>query len=110
MSKTNRPGVALQSLYTAMIEAALNTYPASPLIKHNVTTLSTVTVLVPIRSRGLIIVLAVVAVIMLSNVFAIYIFLAHTRYSVIGDYWLAVAQVVSKESQKGPGFCVAGYR
>lgn len=63
------------------------------------TTVSSVTVLVPVTSRGLLIVTSIAVIAILGSAATTCLYLVNTQYSRIGDHWCAVAQIVSEETE-----------
>ncbi len=99
LQRTDSPALALQSLLTAFTGSTLSNVVALFDDMHNVTIQSSASVLAPHQARGFIAVLAVVVSLLVTNITVVGLYLATTRYSSRGDYWCAVAQIVSDETR-----------
>ncbi|KAK3937980.1 hypothetical protein QBC46DRAFT_391210 [Diplogelasinospora grovesii] len=98
LAATNRPGVALQSMLTAMAGSAISEDLLQFDMLGNVTTASSVTVLTPRHSGGLVAVLVIVCVDIACAIAITWLFLTNTRFSAQGDFWHAVSQIVSPDT------------
>jgi len=95
---TDRPALALQTVMTAMTSSVLNDFIVQYNVPENVTLVSSVAVPVPGQCRGLTAVFGIVALHMLAAGATTGMFLLRARYSAQGNYWHALAQVVSDET------------
>ena len=98
LNTTNQPGVAMQATLTALSGSIINEAIAQFDGQENVTITSSVVVLAPRHFRGLIAVVALIAVNMLCGIVITIEFLLHTRYSSQGNYWHAVSQIISEHT------------
>ncbi|KAK2010465.1 hypothetical protein LZ32DRAFT_607480 [Colletotrichum eremochloae] len=98
LNATNRPGVAMQSTLTALsgsiIEEAMPQFD----VADDATMTPSVRVLTPQSFRGLLIVFGVVALNMACGLAVVLVFMVQSRHSSQGNYWQAVAQIVSDET------------
>src|SRR3569833_187995 len=93
------PALAMQSLLTALTASALSNILALFDNEHNVTVQSSASVLVPRQLHGLTAVAVAVVTLLVTNIAITIIYLAGTRYSNRGNYWSAVAQIVSDDTR-----------
>lgn len=98
LNATNRPGVAMQSTLTALAGSIINEAIPQFDVAGNATLTSSVRVLTPRGFRGLLVVLGVVALNMACGLAVVLFFMVQSRYSSQGNYWQAVAQIVSDET------------
>ncbi|EFQ34284.1 hypothetical protein CGRA01v4_03893 [Colletotrichum graminicola] len=98
LNATNRPGVAMQSTLTALSGSIIQEAMPQFDVGDNATMTPSVRVLTPQGFRGLLIVLGVVALNMACGLAVVLVFMVQSRHSSQGNYWQAVAQVVSDET------------
>ena len=96
---SDSPALAMQSLLTALTASALSNILALFDNVHNVTVQSSASVLVPRQLHGLTAVAVAVVTLLVTNIAITIIYLAGTRYSNRGNYWSAVAQIVSDDTR-----------
>ncbi|KAJ9144681.1 hypothetical protein NKR23_g5749 [Pleurostoma richardsiae] len=98
LNTTGRPGVAMQATLTALSGSFINEAIPQFDADGNATVTSSTLVLTPRRLRGLLAVAGTVAVNMAAGFAIAAVFLRGTRYSSQGNYWHAVAQIVSEHT------------
>ncbi len=96
---SDSPGLAMQSLLTALSASALSNILTLFDNVHNATVQSSASVLAPREVRGLISVTAVVVVLLVTEIAVVVYYLVGTRCSSRGNYWSTVAQVMSEETR-----------
>lgn len=95
LEATNRPGVALQNLITTLSGSIIDSLLAQLDYMDDVETVSSVSVPAPRRRTGLIAVLLIHAVNVVTVVVIVSLYLVGTECSSQGNYWHAIAQIMS---------------
>ncbi|KAK1726646.1 hypothetical protein CaCOL14_004426 [Colletotrichum acutatum] len=98
LNVTNRPGVAMQSTLTALSGSIINEALPQFDVQANAIMTSSVRVMTPKSLRGLLIIFGVMALNMACGLAVVLVFMFQSRYSSQGNYWQAVAQIVSDET------------
>ena len=99
LEKTGRPALALQTLIASWMDNYLAATLPQRDIVYPVEMSSAVYVLTPTRARGLAVVAAVTLMSVVCMLAIAVMYLLRTRHSSPGEYWLAVSQVASPETQ-----------
>ncbi|KAI3318114.1 hypothetical protein HD806DRAFT_513138 [Xylariaceae sp. AK1471] len=92
---TRRASVALQTVYTILAQSSHDQILDSLTIPMSVDVVQTTPTTIPTRSLGLIVVLVLTTVNITCILALTALFLFHSRYSMIGNFWYAISQIVS---------------
>ncbi|KAK1995376.1 hypothetical protein LX36DRAFT_692657 [Colletotrichum falcatum] len=98
LGATGRPGVAMQATLTALSGSVIQEAMPQFDVGRDATLTPSVRVPAPAGFRGLLVVLAVVALNMACGLAVVLVFTAQSRHSSQGNYWQGVAQIVSDET------------
>ncbi|KAL8365475.1 hypothetical protein RB595_004337 [Gaeumannomyces hyphopodioides] len=98
LNATNRPGVALQSVLTALAGSMVSEVMPQFNVRANATVTSSEFVLTPRRARGLVVVAAVIVANMACGLAALALFALTTSYSARGSFWQVLSQLVSEHT------------
>jgi hypothetical protein len=99
LEETNRPAVAFQNLITALSGSMIDGLLTQLDVMENITTVSSVSVLTPQRQLGLAFVLGIVVINLTSVIAITSLFLVKTEHTSSGNYWHAIAQIISHVTQ-----------
>lgn len=91
---TDSPALALQAYFTSLLRLVYHTWVPSFDLKQNVTTISYVDRLAPVSVRGFWIVMAIIFLHVLVCIITTVAFFTQTHFSMLGNVWAALAQVV----------------
>ncbi|KAF3020128.1 hypothetical protein E8E14_007481 [Neopestalotiopsis sp. 37M] len=100
LTSTNRAAIAIQTVYTMLAQSIhdqmLNFYSASTPVEI----VQTVTSTIPTSFKGLITVAVLVLINDLCILFLTGLYIYHSRYTMIGDFWHAASQMVGNTTEK----------
>lgn len=99
LKETNRPALAHQSMITAFSGSIINGLLPQLDMMENITTVSSVSVQAPRRYLGLGFVLGIGLVNLVNVILIVSLYLVQTEYTSAGNYWHAIAQVLSDITQ-----------
>lgn len=99
LEETNRPALALQALVTSLSGSVINSLLSQLDIMEQITTVSSTSVQAPQRLLGLVFVMVISCVNLLVIISTVSLFLVRTKHTSVGNYWHALAQVVSEITQ-----------
>ncbi|KAI1265802.1 hypothetical protein F5Y18DRAFT_416699 [Xylariaceae sp. FL1019] len=95
LTTTKRASVALQTSYTILAQSLHDQFLEFLTIPSTIQVTRTQSADIPVRYSGLIAVVVLVVVDLACILLLTTLYLSHSRYSMIGDYWHAVSQIVS---------------
>ncbi|KAI0154971.1 hypothetical protein GGR57DRAFT_465574 [Xylariaceae sp. FL1272] len=95
LTTTQRASVALQTSYTILAQSLHDQFLEFLTLPSTIKITRTQASNIPVRYSGLIAVVVLVVVDLMCILLLTALYLSHSRYSMIGDYWHAISQIVS---------------
>ncbi|ETS77397.1 hypothetical protein PFICI_11271 [Pestalotiopsis fici W106-1] len=100
LTSTNRAAVAIQTIYTMLAQSAHDQMLDFYSVSAPAEIVQTVTSTIPTSYKGLITVVVLVLANDLCILFLTALYIYHSRYTMIGDFWHAVSQMVGSTTEE----------
>jgi hypothetical protein len=100
LTSTNRAAIAIQTVYTILAQSVHDQMLGFFSVPTPVEIVQTVTSTTPTSYKGLVTVAVLVLVNDLCILFLTALYLYHSRYTMIGDFWHAASQMVGSTTEK----------